>query len=190
MAPRPSTRPCSSTVASTEPTSSGSTGMRVVLMVPLWWGDVSPWVATAKVKRLEQDRDAGPSHRQGGPPSLLTWPSGYWARRGWAAGGYPVRPPAQEVLSLYAFAVKSRYPHTRTSRTSPYEFVRVHNWAQNCTHFRPARPSSTAKALLRGAPGRVRTCDPPLRRCRHRVRTSSSVSSQTPRPGLSPRRNR
>jgi hypothetical protein len=42
-------------------------------------------------------------------------------------------------------------------------------------------------ALLRGAPGRVRTCDPPLRRCRHRVRTRSSLSSQPPRPGLSPR---
>ena len=48
------------------------------------------------------------------------------------------------------------------------------------TPIRP--PRGGAKALLSGgtgAPGRVRTCDPPLRRCPHRVRTSSSVSFQT-----------
>jgi hypothetical protein len=65
--------------------------------------------------------------------------------------------------------------------------VWVRELLPNCYQTGHSLARNSAKALVRGAPGRVRTSDPPLRRCRHRVRTSSPVSSEIPRPGVSPR---
>ena len=114
------------------------------------------------------------------PPSRV----GIAPRRGCALSGrIPWPATSAGVVSSYAFDVKSRF---RCTRTNSYEFVGVHNWALFCTQFRPANSRRTQKSWSERAPGRVRTCDPPLRRCPHRVRTRSSVSSQTPRPGLSP----
>ncbi len=122
----------------------------VILMVPSLVGrSQSLGGVTAKVKRLEQDRDAGGRHiDRGGPPWPPTWPSGHCAREAGCPAAYPVRPPAQEVVSLYAFAVKSRYPHTRTSS---YEFVGVHNCRLSCTHFRPTDSRRTQEPWS-GAP--------------------------------------
>ena len=128
----------------------------------------------------------GPSQRQDGPPSLLTRPSGCWASRGC---GLPGRVPRSGTNpgSPELGRVGGQVPVPAHS----CESVRVrgvHACAHKLHTFPTGRLSSTRKSPGQsGAPGRVRTCDPPLRRCRHRVRTSSPVSSQTPRPGLSPR---
>ena len=70
------------------------------------------------------------------------------------SGRVPCPATSAGVVSLYVFAVKSRYPH---SRTSSYAFVRVHNWALFCTHFRPIDPHRTiavGTALQGGPPHR------------------------------------
>ena len=129
----------------------------------------------------------GPSQRQDGPPSLLTRPSGCWASRGC---GLPGRVPRSGTNpgSPELGRVGGQVPVPAHS----CESVRVrgvHACAHKLHTFPTGRLSSTRKSPAQsGAPGRVRTCDPPLRRCPHRVRTSSPVSSQTARPGLSSRR--
>ena len=153
---------------------------------PFGGRDARPWVP-AKVKRLERAVTPGPSQRQDGPPSLLTRPSGCWASRGC---GLPGRVPRSGTnpRTLSSDHVGGRVPVPAHS----CESVRVrgvHACAHKLHTFPTGRLSSTRKSPAQsGAPGRVRTCDPPLRRCPHRVRTSSPVSSQTARPGLSSRR--
>ena len=188
MAPRPSTRPCSSTVASTEPTSSRSTGIRGSshgapfdgATSVLGWRDGQGQTACAGTVTPGRHIDrTGHSRR---PPSRV----GIAPRRGCALSGRVslAGHPARGVVSSYAFDVESRF---RCTRTNSYEFVGVHNCgtlvAHNSGRLTLAEHKSPGQSC---APGRVRTCDPPLRRCPHRVRTRSSVSSQTPRPGLSP----
>ena len=94
--PGPQPRPCSSTVASTEPTSSGARTREVILMVPPLGGrDVSPWVR-ATVKTLEQGRDAG-AVTATGRATVAAYPAE------WVLGKQrlrlPVRAPTHEALS-------------------------------------------------------------------------------------------
>jgi hypothetical protein len=128
----------------------------------------------------------GPSQRQDGPPSLLTRLSGCWASRGCGLAGRVPRSgtnPGSPELGRVGGQVPVPAHSCESVRVRG-----VHACAHKLHTFPTGRLSSTRKRPGQaGAPGRVRTCDPPLRRCRHRVRTSSPVSSEIPRPGVSPR---
>ena len=185
-APRPSTQPCPSTVASTEPTSSGTQGTRRDPHgSPLV--DVMPALGCQpRSNGLRRAVTPGPSQRQDGPPSLLTRPSGCWASRGCGLPGRVPRSgtnPGSPELGRVGGQVPVPVHSCESVRVRG-----VHACAHKLHTFPTGRLSSTRKSPAQsGAPGRVRTCDPPLRRCRHRGRTRSSLSSQPPRPGLSPR---
>ncbi len=149
-APRPSTQPCPSTVASTEPTSSGAQGTRGDPHGPPLV-DVMPAIGCQpRSNGLRRAVTPGPSQRQDWPPSLLTRPSGCWASRGCGLPGRVDRSgmnPGSSELGRVGGQVP--YPHTRVS---PYEYVASTPAHTNCTHFRPVDCLRPAKALLGAAP--------------------------------------
>jgi hypothetical protein len=185
-APRPSTWPCPSTVASTEPTSSGAQGTRGDPHGPPLVDVMAALGGQPRSNGLRRAVTPGPSQQHDGPPSLLTRPSGCWATRGC---GLPGRVPRSGTNpgSPELGRVGGQVPVPAHS-CEPVRARGVHACAHKLHTFPTGRLSSTRKSPAQsGAPGRVRSCDPPLRRCRQTLRTSPSVSFQTLLPGLSRR---
>ena len=141
---------------------------------------------TAKVKRLEQDRDAGGRHIDRADHARTAYLAEWILRKERLRAVWRIPCAATSAGSRELVRVRCQVPVPAALvrvRTSSCAFTTGHSFAHSSGRLTLAEHKSPCSE---GAPGRVRTCDPPLRRCPHRVRTRSSVSSQTPRPGLSP----